>query len=86
MKQAKLAFRLGAMALRRPSLMLAMLGAGWRFRARDWFRRPPFLPLPPEDYLAWRLHTAFGDTGAEPDAGALARYLTWTSGMRRLRD
>jgi hypothetical protein len=86
MKQAKLAVRLGATVLRHPSLLPAMLGAAWRFRARDWFRRAPFLPLPPEDYLAWRLHTAFGDAGAEPDANALARYLTWTSGMRRLRD
>jgi hypothetical protein len=86
MRQAKLALRLGATVLRHPSLLSPLLGAAWRFRARGWFRRAPFLPLPPEDYLAWRLHTAFGDKGGEPDAGTLARYLTWTSGMRRLRN
>jgi hypothetical protein len=26
----------------------------------DWYRKPPFLPLPPKDYLSWRLHTAYG--------------------------
>ena len=25
-----------------------------------WYRRAPFLPLPPRDYVAWRLHTAYG--------------------------
>ena len=27
---------------------------------RDWYRRTPFLPLPPRDYLRWRLNTAYG--------------------------
>jgi hypothetical protein len=27
---------------------------------RDWYSRPPFLPLPPRDYLDWRLKTAYG--------------------------
>ena len=35
-----------------------------RFYARvipaDWYRHVPFLPLPPADYLRWRLHTAYG--------------------------
>ena len=42
-------------------------GIGWalfrfycRIVARDWYRRPPFLPLPPSNYLRWRLHTAYG--------------------------
>jgi hypothetical protein len=27
-----------------------------------WYRRLPFLPLPPRPYLAWRLQTAYGQT------------------------
>jgi hypothetical protein len=27
---------------------------------KDWYRRAPFLPLPPGDYLRWRFHTAYG--------------------------
>jgi hypothetical protein len=80
---AKLALRFAGLALRRPSLLRAALGAAWHFRARDWYRRPPFLPLPPADYLDWRLHTAFGDAGERPDERLLARYLKWTSRMRR---
>lgn len=61
-----------------------MLRAAWRFRARGWWRRPPFLPLPPREYLAWRLHTAYGERG-EPTADELKRYLRWANRMHRTR-
>jgi len=35
----------------------------WIFRARGWYLRPPFLPLPPKKYLQWRIETAYGDKG-----------------------
>lgn len=60
-----------------------MLRAAWRFRARGWYRRPPFLPVPPADYIAWRLHTAYGDEGALPPAADLGRYLEWSARFRR---
>jgi hypothetical protein len=60
-----------------------MPGAAWRFRARGWWRRPPFLPLPPADYIRWRLHTAFGNEQAEPDLDQLEAYLKWTVRMRK---
>jgi hypothetical protein len=31
-----------------------------RLIPRDWFHRPPFLPIPPAQYLRWRLRTAYG--------------------------
>jgi hypothetical protein len=31
-----------------------------RLIPRRWYLRPPFLPLPPLDYLNWRLKTAYG--------------------------
>ena len=85
MQHASLVRRIVGLALRRPSLWPVLLAAAWRFRARDWYRRPPFLPLPAPSYLAWRLQTAYGDTGEVPDAAALVRYLRWTSGMGRTR-
>ena len=73
---------MAGLALRRPRLIPYMLAAAWAFRARDWYRRPPFLPLPPESYLRWRLDTAYGDPEAEPPIDELERYLVWTARMR----
>lgn len=70
-------------ALVHPELFLLMLRAGWRFRARGWWRRPPFLPLPPAEYVDWRLHTAYGESGATPELDELERYLRWVIWMNR---
>lgn len=76
---------LAARVLLRPRLWPMLLRTAWRFRRRDWYRRPPFLPLPPRRYLAWRLHTAYADERALPPAPELERYLRWTDRMRRMR-
>ena len=75
--------RLAAHVLTHPRTALLLLRAAWRFRARTWYRRPPFLPLPPAEYLDWRLHTAYGDGGTEPTAMELRNYLEWVVGMQR---
>jgi len=72
-------------ALRRPGMIGSMLRAAWRFRARGWWRRPPFLPLPPRDYLDWRMHTAYGDDGRGPTAEEMHRYLRWANRMHGTR-
>jgi hypothetical protein len=59
-----------------------MLGAAWRFRRSGWYRRPPFLPLPPAAYLDWRMHTAYGESG-EPRPEEVGRYLRWSARMSR---
>jgi len=61
-----------------------MARTAWAFRARAWYRRPPFLPVPPASYMRWRMETAYGDPGAVPSVAELERYLVWTSRMRRL--
>jgi hypothetical protein len=66
----------------RPRTWPLLLGAAWRFRRRDWYRHPPFLPLPSREYMQWRLHTAFGDEKATPTATDLVSYLEWTVRMR----
>lgn len=66
------------LVVRRPKLTLLLLRAAWRFRARNWYRRPPFLPLPPRKYLDWRFHTAYGDEAYLPEPGEVERYLRWS--------
>jgi hypothetical protein len=75
-------FRMAGLALRRPRVIPALLGAAWAFRDRRWYRRAPFLPLPPRSYLRWRMETAFGDPDAVPALDDLERYLMWTARMR----
>lgn len=75
--------RMIGLVLRRPGLLPAVVGLAWAARRRGWYRRPPFLPLPPRSYLRWRMDTAYGDPEADPSAEDLARYLSWARRMRR---
>lgn len=72
---------LGAV-LRKPGLVVDLLDAAWAFRARGWYRRFPFLPLPPRSYLEWRMETAYGDPEAVPPPEELGRFLRWARRMR----
>ncbi|NIP78555.1 MAG: hypothetical protein GWM90_04870 [Gemmatimonadetes bacterium] len=72
-------------ALLRPRVLGSMIRAAWRFRARRWWLRPPFLPVPPRTYLDWRMHTAYGDEGRTPTAGELGSYLRWANRLSRTR-
>ncbi len=62
---------------RNPRTALALLRVGWRFRARRWYRRFPFLPLPDREYLRWRMYTAYGSAAAIPAADDVVRYARW---------
>ena len=73
---------MAGLALRRPRTVPYLLGAAWAFRSRDWYRRPPFLPLPPASYMKWRMETAYGDPDVVPTDDELERYLLWTARMR----
>ena len=64
-------------ALLRPRLAVDLLRVAWRFRARGWHRRFPFLPLPAREYVQWRMHTAYGDHHAVPPAEDVERYARW---------
>ena len=74
-----LTLKLALRALRHPSLGVSLLRVAWRFRRRQWYRRPPFLPLPAKDYLRWRMHTAYGDADAVPPAEDVERYARWAA-------
>lgn len=77
MGDSRAVLRFAVLLLRRPLLLGPLLHAAWRFRARGWWRRPPFLPMPPRAYLEWRLETAFGEAGYLPGPAQLERYLRW---------
>lgn len=45
---------------------------------RGWWRRPPFLPRPDPDYLAFRMQTQYGGDGTTmPRPGDVVEYLRW---------
>jgi hypothetical protein len=69
--------RLALRAAVRPRLALDLLRLAWSFRARDWWRRPPFLPLPPREYLRWRMLTAYGDEDAVPPIDDVVNFARW---------
>ena len=71
------------LGLRRPRTIPHLLRAAWAFRGRDWYRRAPFLPIPPRSYVRWRLETAYGDPDARPPLDELERFLVWGTAVRR---
>ena len=77
MSWLRLSLGLAARASVRPALALALVRVAWRFRRRRWWASAPFLPLPPRDYVRWRMHTAYGDHDAVPPAADVERYARW---------
>jgi len=78
-----LGLRLTARAAINPRVATDLLSLAWAFRAQDWFRRPPFLPIPPRDYIRWRMYTAFGDENAVPPLEDVLRFAGWRRDLMR---
>jgi hypothetical protein len=60
-----------------PRLAVDLARLAWSFRARGWWRRAPFLPLPPGEYVRWRMLTAYGDERAVPSVEDVVRFARW---------
>lgn len=73
----RLVLALAGRSLLSPSLGIALLRVAWRFRTRGWYTRFPFLPLPPSEYVRWRMYTAYGDYDAVAPADDVERYARW---------
>lgn len=69
--------RLALRAVVNPRLALDLIRLTYSFRARDWYRRPPFLPLPPREYVRWRMFTAYGDEDAVPPVEDVINFARW---------
>jgi hypothetical protein len=72
-----LAAKLAARAVVSPRLAADLLAAAWAFRRREWWRRTPFLPLPDQTYLRWRMYTAYADEDAVPPVEDVIRFARW---------
>jgi hypothetical protein len=44
---------------------------------RGWWRHRPFLPVPPAEYLRFRLLTQYGDDWHALDPADVLDYLSW---------
>jgi hypothetical protein len=72
-----LTVRLVWRGLRSPRLALDLLRTAWAFRRREWWVRPPFLPIPDREYLRWRMYTAYADEAAVPPPDDVVRFARW---------
>ncbi len=69
--------RVAAAIAARPGLWPVAVRQARRLARPGWYRRPPFLPVPPEPYLAFRATTQTGDPGARLDPADVISYLEW---------
>ena len=72
-----LTMRLTLRALVNPRLAVDLLRTAWAFRRRGWLTRFPFLPLPDETYLRWRMYTAYADEKAVPPVEDVIGFSKW---------
>jgi hypothetical protein len=79
MRWFRLAFVLAARSVIHPRDGVALVRLSWRFRRRRWFVRFPFLPLPPADYLAFRMYTAYGDPDRVPPVTDVVHFARWAT-------
>ncbi len=63
--------------LRRPGLWPVALRQWRRLVPSGWWRRWPFLPVPPAEYLRFRKLTQYGDSDAAVSAVDVVNYLRW---------
>ncbi len=80
----RLMLALAGRAVINPRLALDLLRTAWAFRRREWWRTPPFLPVPDRTYLRWRMYTAYGDEGAVPPIEDVIAFARWRRETMRL--
>ena len=51
---------------------------------RRWWTRRPFLPIPPGDYIRFRLQTQYGSAKHRIEAVDVLNYLSWCKLHRAL--
>ena len=66
----------------RPRLWGISLIMAWRLGARRWWRRAPFLPLPDDKFLRFRLVTMYGGNGTPEVENVGADVVAWLDWCR----
>jgi hypothetical protein len=69
--------------VRRPSLWVSALRQAFRLAPTGWWRRPPFLPLPDERYMRFRLETQYGEAMRNTEPADVVTYLAWCRSYQR---
>jgi hypothetical protein len=69
--------RLAWRGLLNPRLAIDLLRTAWAFRRRRWWAQAPYLPLPDQTYLRWRMYTAYADENAVPPVDDVIRFARW---------
>jgi len=69
--------RVTAALVARPALWPTAVRQAARLAAPGWWRRAPFLPIPPRAYRRLRLLTQYGDEGHAPEPRDVLHYMVW---------
>lgn len=69
----------------RPRLWTTALIEMARFAPGGWWRRPPFMPLPPPRLARFRSETMYGHRDAAPSPADLVVWLEWCRAQNRRR-
>jgi hypothetical protein len=69
--------RCAAMVVGRPTLWATALRQYRATVPRSWWARRPHLPLPPRDYVRFRLQTQYGSADHRIDPDDVLNYLSW---------
>jgi hypothetical protein len=79
----KLGASVAVAVVRRPWLWWTALRQAFRLAPNGWWRRAPFLPLPDERYLRFRLETQYGNAMQSTEPRDLVTYLAWCRAYQR---
>ena len=77
---AIMAGRLVLTLLRHPSVWWEGLRTAREIRCKEWLSSLLFVPE--QEYLQWRVMTAYGQPDADPDPDDVLRYLRWRRRQR----
>lgn len=69
---------------RRPDLWRTALRVARVHAPRRWWRTKPFLPVPDQGWLNFRLETAFADVDGRPEPEQFIEYLEWCRSWKYL--
>jgi len=69
----------------RPRLWPTAVRQWRRTTPARWWRRRPFLPVPPAEYVRFRLTTQYGAIDHPVASSDVLNYLTWCQNLERLR-
>ena len=69
--------RVALAVARRPSLWGVAIRQARRTARAGWWLRPPFVPVPDQSYMRFRLLTQYGETSHPPEPSDVLDYLAW---------